>query len=103
MPSPKVTEWANCNLRYVAEAKLARLDDADLLIFRPDQPDRADADHVVYAGPLDGAGITKEVSASDESFSDLVAAVPESPAAATIGAGGLRSGLINAPIHGADI
>ena len=78
MPSPKVTEWANCNLRYVAEAKLARLDDADLLELRrllTAKLGRPTA-HLATTGPVAREGTIAEIMDLKKDLSKVAVAEP---------------------------
>jgi len=63
MPSPKVAEWANCNLRYVAESKLARLDDGDLLELRRLLTAKLalPTAHLATTGPVAREGLISEI------------------------------------------
>ena len=73
MPSPKVAEWANCNLRYVAETKLARLDDGDLLELRrllTAKLGRPTA-HLATTGPVAREGMISEIMDLKKDLSKL--------------------------------
>ncbi len=73
MPSPKVAEWANCNLRYVAETKLARLDDGDLLELRrllTAKLGRPTA-HLATNGPVAREGMISEIMDLKKDLSKL--------------------------------
>lgn len=81
MPSPKVTEWANCNLRYVAEAKLARLDDGDLLELRrllTAKLERPTA-HLATTGPVAREGMIAEIMDLKKDLSKMAVAEPVKP------------------------
>jgi len=78
MPSPKVTEWANCNLRYVAEAKLSRLDDGDLLELRRLLTAKLGrpTDHLATTGPVAREGMIAEIMDLKKDLSTVTVAEP---------------------------